>query len=87
MLADNFLGVPGPPHIRECVRRRGDRVRFDTQTQAFGVIDRNGVIRTFYKPIPCTSLPAPIRSVMRSSGRCHDKATDLIYFQSECDRW
>lgn len=37
--------------IHECVVR-GDRIRFDTRTQEFGVLSASGFIRTYYKPDP-----------------------------------
>jgi hypothetical protein len=86
-LADEFLGGPRPATVHECTRKKGDIVRFDAHTGAFGVLDRRRVIRTFFKPVPCSSLPLSIRIAAQQSGRCHSYANNLLYFQSECERW
>src|SRR5207249_1955029 len=87
MLADAFLGGVKPAHVHECERSRGDILRFDPLTNAYGVIDKTGVIRTYFKPLPCSSVPAAHRLAMRHSGRCHGYANNLLYFESECNRW
>jgi pyocin large subunit-like protein len=86
-MADGFWAVPKPAHVHECVRKSGDVVRFDAHTQAYGVVNAKGAIRTFFKPVPCVSLPAPQRAAAKLSGRCHGHASNLIYFQVECKRW
>ena len=86
-MADNFLGGAKPAHVHECRRRQGDILWYDPSTEAYGVLDRNGVIRTYFKPIPCALVPAAQRSVVRRAGRCHGEATNLLYFQRECQRW
>jgi hypothetical protein len=85
--ADAFLGGVVPPGVHECPRKEGDRVRYDPQTDAYGVIDAGGIIRTYYKPVPCSSiLDALLRASVRQAGMCHGHATNLLYFQSECRR-
>jgi pyocin large subunit-like protein len=86
-LADTFLGDTKPPYVQECFRSRGDCVRFDPSTNEYGVVDSSGIIRTYFKPVPCSSLPASIRNAIRMAGRCHGQASNLLYFQSECARW
>lgn len=86
-MADGFWAVPRPAHMHECMRKSGDTVRFDPRTQAYSVVDSKGVIRTFFKPVPCLSLPAHERAAARLSGRCHGHANNLIYFERECKRW
>jgi pyocin large subunit-like protein len=87
-LADTFLGGPAPlGSAHECTRKMGDKLRYDPTTQAYGVLDSRGVIRTFYKPVPCASLSAASRVAMQSTGRCHGHANNFLYFQSECRRW
>ena len=85
--ADTFLGGSLPSGIHQCTRRRGDVVRYDPQTQTYGVLDNKGVIRTYYKPVPCSSLPALVRNDVKEAGRCHEHANNFLYFQSECRRW
>lgn len=87
MIADAFFVSPKPENVHECVRTRGDVLRFDPATQAYGVMDKNRVIRTYFKPIPCSEVPVGRRSAMRQAGRCHRFATNLDYFRSECKRW
>ncbi len=85
--ADRFLGGPKPSHVQEYKRSKGDVLRYDTITQEFGVVDRFGTIRTYFKPVPCSSLPASIRAAEKKAGRCHGHATNQDYFSSECKRW
>ena len=71
--ADEFLGGPRQANTLECRRlcrdgSLGDICRFDTVTQAFGVLSANKVIRTYYVPNPLIHL----------------QATNLAYFQREC---
>jgi hypothetical protein len=83
-LADQFLGAPKAISVRECIRKSGDTCRFCTVTDAYAVLDRGRMIRTFYKPVPCISLPAPQRPAMKLAGRCHPHSSNLLYFQSRC---
>jgi hypothetical protein len=75
------------PSILECVRGRGDRCRFDTLTEMYGILSGKGEIRTFYKPTPCASVPMSNRAAMKLAGRCHNQANNLLYFKAECTRW
>lgn len=86
-MADEFLSGNKPAHIHECRRKRGDLLRFDPVTEAYGVLDGNGTIRTFFKPVPCVTIPLSQRVLVRLSGRCHGHPDNLSYFQSECKRW
>ena len=86
-LADKFLGGTRIPPIEECVRAKGDIVRLNPITDEYGVLDSGGTIRTYFKPIPCSSLRGPIKIAMIQSGRCHGQASNLLYFQSECKKW
>src|ERR1035438_468161 len=70
--ADTFLGGAALlGSVQECTRKKGDKVRYDPTTQAYGVIDGGGIIRTFYKPVPCSSVPAAVRAAIKQAGRCH----------------
>jgi pyocin large subunit-like protein len=82
--ADKFLGDVKPPHVHECRRRGGDTVRFDPIKDYFGIIGDNGTIRTFYRPVPCSSLPAGQRHAARLARRCHTDSDNLGYFRKEC---
>jgi pyocin large subunit-like protein len=86
-MADVFLGDGLAPNARECMRRQGDKVRFNPHTDEYGVIDTSGVIRTYFKPTPCASIPTPQRAAVAQSGRCHGQLSNTLYFQSECKRW
>lgn len=84
--ADVFLGGPKPEHVQECLRQCGAKLRYDPNTEAFGVLDADGVCRTYYKPVPCSSLRGAIRAAMKQSGRCHSFANNLVYFKAECKK-
>lgn len=86
-LADTFLGGSSPSGgTQQCARPRGDLVRFDPATDAYGVLGHDKMIRTFFKPIPCAAIPVDQRISMKHAGRCHAHSTNLLYFQSECNR-
>lgn len=85
--ADRFLGGPLTTDLHECTRRKGDKLRYNPKTQDYGVLDSRGMIRTCYRPVPCSTVPASVRAVMKLSGRCHKYANNFLYFQSECKRW
>jgi hypothetical protein len=50
-MAANFLHSP-PQGVLTRVRSNGDIVRFDPVSDAFGVMDKNGAPRTFFRPDP-----------------------------------
>jgi pyocin large subunit-like protein len=71
-LADAFLGGPVTKGTMECtriVRWRGDRVRYNTVTEEFGVMTRQRVIITYFKPVPTIE---------------HEFATNEEYFDNNC---
>jgi len=86
-LADTFLGGPKAPTAEECNRLGGDVVRYDPMTEEFGVLGTDGVIRTYYKPVPCHTLPPAKR--VRPDGRknCHGLRTNREYFKRTCETW
>ncbi len=86
-MADVFLGGSKAAYVEECTRSKGDTVRYDPTTEAYGIIDSNNVIRTYFKPVPCSSLSVSIRAAVKSVGRCHGYTDNLTYFQQECKRW
>jgi len=85
--ADMFWAEPKPAHVHEYRRRLGDIIRFDPRDQTFSVVDNKSVIRTFFKPIPCVSIPAPQRAAEKMAGRCHGYADNIQYFQARCAQW
>jgi len=86
-LADVFLSGSVLRGVHEHARLGGDRLRYDPKTESFGVLDASGIIRTFFKPIPCSSIADLLaRAIAINSGTCHGHATNLLYFQSECRR-
>ena len=85
--ADTFLGAVKPPHVLECARSKGDVVRFDPTTDAYGVLDRSGIIRTYFKPLRCATVPAAQIAAMRLAGKCHDRTSNLEYFKVKCTKW
>ena len=44
----------------------------------------NGTIKTYFKPVPCSSLPAAQAAVSILAGKCHSKVSNLDYFRREC---
>ena len=86
-LADAFWNDPKPVHVQECKRGRGDRVRFDPVTDAYCVIDSGNVIRTFFKPVPCHTVPVPLLAAVRKAGRCHSEPDNMSYFVKRCRKW
>jgi len=86
-MADGFLGGPAPTGVLEGYRPEGDVLRYDPNTGMFGILDRGRTIRSFYKPVPCSSIHDPIlRRIAIDSGMCHGHPDNLSYFQSECAR-
>jgi hypothetical protein len=85
-MAISFMNRILSAQMRECCRPQGDRIRFDTNTDAFCIIDNTGIVRTYYKPVPCASLPAESRNTMRLAGLCHCHASNQEYFEAECKR-
>ena len=86
-MADAFWISPKPWHVFECLRSEGDTVRFDPTTELYSVMDHAGVIRTFFRPLPCADAPVGLRVSLRQSGRCHEEANNMDYFKRECTRW
>ena len=85
--ADEFLSGTLPPGAHEKQRSGGDTLRYDPATEAFGVIDLTGIIRTFFKPVPCSTLPQAVRAIEKAAGRCHPHPDNLTYFKAECLKW
>ena len=79
-----FLSGPVVGTVQQCCRSGGDIVRFDPSTDFFGVLGDGNVIRTFYKPIKCSLVPASVRARVRARGRCHDHPDNLVYFRVSC---
>jgi pyocin large subunit-like protein len=67
-------------NMHECPRKQGDKVRFDKKTNEFGVIGKNGVIRTYFIPKKCSQVPKTIPRI-----KCHKFATHLEYATSQCN--
>jgi hypothetical protein len=72
--ADRFNGGPrNPLETEECHRVKrdetvGDQLRYNDNTQEFGVLGNDNYIRSYY-------IPDPAR---------HLKATNRVYFQESC---
>jgi len=67
-MAVAFLNSPVRGTILQGIRSNGDVVRFNTATEAFAVMRRDGVIRTYFKPDPYW----------------HGFSDSLAYFRREC---
>jgi pyocin large subunit-like protein len=79
-LARRFLTTQSGPDLKECTRQQGDLIRYNPLTQDFGVLAPDGFIRTYFKPVPCRTLP-PEKRV-----NCHNYADNIEYFERECKR-
>jgi hypothetical protein len=87
-MADEFWMDPKPAHVHECTRPlRKDVLRFDPTTDTFGCMDVSGYIRTFFKPVPCASLPAAQAAAWKRLGKCHRWPDNLTYFREGCKLW
>jgi hypothetical protein len=86
-LADTFFAMVKTATVHECTRSQGDIIRFDQRTDFYGVLSSSMAIRTFFKAIPCSSIPASQLLAIKLAGRCHKEATNMLYFKSECARW
>jgi pyocin large subunit-like protein len=73
--AAQFLVGPRRASLLECFRSGGDLVRYDAATEEFGVLSGNGVIRTYYKPVPCRVRMVPF---------CHGEVDNIQYFRRTC---
>lgn len=66
--ADSFVGKPLPSTAGEFIRPwNGDVVRFDAATDEFGITDRSGFLKTYYRLHPDD----------------HDEPTNMQYFLKE----
>ena len=65
--ASKFLSGKKPPNVLEKIRSNGDIVRYNPTTDEFGVISKDGTLKTYFKPDPSV----------------HGKQTNLDYFNSQ----
>jgi|SRR5579871_179623 len=82
-LADDLWKEPRPPTVVQCTRMSGETVRFDTVSQAYGVVDNDNYIKTLFIPVPCSSLSQQERAKLRVGG-CHKYADNMTYFRMGC---
>lgn len=80
--AKAFLEAPLTANstIREGIRVTSKEiVRYDSATEAFAVVQADGIIKTFYKPMPRHLAPpgTPRR-------KTHGRPTNLDYFLDTC---
>jgi pyocin large subunit-like protein len=85
-MADAFLGGSKTATAHECVRSGRVKVRYDPSDEAFGLIDSADIICTYFKPVPCSTLPGALREAARLAGRCHPCANNLVYFKAMCKK-
>ena len=79
-LAERFLlSQPGPTTM-ECLRSAGDRIRYDTLTEEFGVMSKQGKIRSYFYATPCWTLTDKTR------GRCHGYSDNITCFNERCQK-
>lgn len=85
-LADTFLVSPLSAPTLEHSRSNGDCVRFNPTNDHFGIM-RGNIIRTFFIPVRCATIPLAQRAIARAAKQCHDYATNLLYYQAACAQW
>jgi pyocin large subunit-like protein len=51
-LADMFLEGPRSTTTLEKIRSNGDKLRYDSKTNEFGILSSAGVIKTYFIPDP-----------------------------------
>jgi pyocin large subunit-like protein len=78
-MADRFMAGPLAPHLMECTRRNLDIIRYDTITTEYAVCTSAGIIRTYFKPVPCASIPMGGPRVP-----CHNYIDNVAYFRVTC---
>ena len=79
-MADRFLSQALCPTMIPCNRKHGDHVRYDQATGTFGVLSADGIIRTYFKPVPCAWIPP----AFVNPRWCHAHADNITYFRIEC---
>ena len=65
--------------IQECIDSEGDILRYNPETEEFGVISPTFELRTYFKPMPASVAPADW-----PSDKTHHCANNLAYFLREC---
>jgi hypothetical protein len=81
-MADHFLTERLRVGVLECRRTSGELIRYDTVSWAFGILSTDGMIKTYFKPIPCSMLPPGYAL----PGDCHGHIDNVAYFQAACAR-
>lgn len=75
LMADAFCGgLLDPLTTIECLRSRGDRLRYNRITLEYGVLSVTGCIRTYYRPGVGRPLPSRFKD-------------NEDYFQWNCGRY
>jgi hypothetical protein len=83
--ADKFLKGALSPDLFEHVRTISrDRIRYNRVTEEFAVVRSDGYIKTYYKPRPCWTIPAPPPGTVKR--KCHHFYTNWDYVQDTCAR-
>ena len=81
-MAEAFWNGPKLLHIHECTRQNGDTIRFDANADEYSVLDTNKVIRTYFKPVPCSSLGLADRALAIRTGKCHGESSRKYFSRS-----
>ena len=80
MMADAFCAKPSTGAFFECLRSKGDLVRYDPATNELAVISVDRAIRTYYTPRFCSAAPL----FLRLAKKCHNEATHMDYVRKLC---
>ena len=81
-MADRFLTRPLRPTMLPCTRPKGWMLRYDQGTGEFGVLSSDGMIRSYFKPIPCCWMPP----AFVDKRWCHEYPDNYSYFVAECKK-
>jgi pyocin large subunit-like protein len=85
-MADEFLSGKTQEGVHDCIRSCGMLLRYDSTNETFGILDAQSIIRTYFKPVPCSQVPYHEREATRQAGRCHASPNNVIYFKAECKK-
>jgi pyocin large subunit-like protein len=81
-LARAFLEEPKEKWFKECTRKAGDLVRYDPTSNRLAIMSTTGIIRTFYKPRFCSTVPPEKKGIKK----CHNQPTHLAYVKQVCSK-
>jgi hypothetical protein len=82
LAAEAFMLKPRTKTMLECIRPAPQRhkCRYDAATQEYGVMRPNGILITYFRPVPGGHIPMHLRTRSEHGFNCN-----LDYFHSKCN--